>query len=72
MLLDSELIVKQLSHEYKIENANMQKFFIEVWNLMLDFGSVNFTHVRREENKDADRLVNQTLDKEMAQGGLFD
>ncbi len=69
--LDSELIVKQLNHEYKIENENMQKFFIEVWNLMLDYKSVTFSHVRREDNKDADRLVNEALDKELAQGGLF-
>ncbi len=69
--LDSELVVKQLNHEYKIENKNMQKFFIEVWNLTLDFGRVAFQHVLREQNKEADRLLNEALDKELAQGGLF-
>jgi len=69
--LDSELVVKQLNHEYKIENENMQKFFLEIWNLMLDFASVKFMHVRREQNKDADRLVNEAIDKEMGQGGLL-
>lgn len=69
--LDSELVVKQLNHEYKIENENMQKFFMEIWNLTLDYGKVAFTHVRREQNKDADRLVNEALDKEMGRGGLF-
>lgn len=69
--LDSELIVKQLNHEYKIENERMQKFFIEVWNLMLDYKSVSFGHVAREKNKEADKLVNEALDKELAQGGLF-
>jgi ribonuclease HI len=69
--LDSELIVKQLNHEYKIENVNMQKFFLEVWNLMLDYRSVTFGHVKREQNKEADKFVNEALDKEMGQGGLF-
>lgn len=69
--LDSELIVKQLKHIYKIENENMQKFFIAVWNLMLDFKSVSFTHIRREKNKEADGLLNEALDNETAQGGLL-
>lgn len=65
--LDSELIVKQLNHEYKIADATMQKHFITVWNLMLDFGSVTFTHVRREKNKVADSEVNRALDAHAAQ-----
>ena len=62
--LDSELIVKQLNHEYKIEEENLQPLFLKVWNLMLDFGSINFVVVPREENKEADRLVNEALDIE--------
>ncbi len=69
--LDSELIVKQLNHEYKISKENMQKYFIEVWNTMLDFKSVVFIHVLREQNKIADAMVNQALDGEVGQGGLF-
>lgn len=69
--LDSELIVKQLNHEYKIENENMQKFFLQVWNLMTDYKEVTFAHVRREQNKEADKFVNLALDKELGQGGLF-
>jgi ribonuclease HI len=65
--LDSELIVKQLNHEYKISKQNTQKYFIEVWNLMLDFGKVTFVHVPREQNKIADEMVNKALDKEEAQ-----
>ena len=60
--LDSELVAKQLSHEYKIEEPNIQKLFLKVWNLMLDFGSVKFISIPREKNKEADRLVNQALD----------
>lgn len=69
--LDSELIVKQLNHQYKVTQENTQKYFLEVWNVMLDFGSVTFQHVPREENKVADGLVNAALDEEMCQGGLL-
>lgn len=69
--LDSELVVKQLNHEYKLKEERIQKFFIEIWNLSLDFGEVTFSHVPREENKVADRLVNEALDAEEKQKKLI-
>ena len=63
-LVDSELLVKQLNHEYKIKEEELQSLFIQIWNLMLDFGAVTFQHVPREQNKEADALVNQALDQE--------
>lgn len=69
--LDSELIVKQLSHQYKIENENMQKFFLIVWNLILDFKSVSFLHIPREQNKEADKMANQGVDSGSGVGGLI-
>lgn len=59
---DSQLVVRQFNRQYKVENANMQKFFLELWNLTIDFGSVTFTEIPREENKEADKMVNQALD----------
>ena len=64
--MDSELIVKQLSHQYKIEEPNLQQLFLQVWNLMLDFGPIKFVAVPRERNKEADRLVNQVLNNQQA------
>jgi len=60
---DSELMVNQLNHEYKLKEERIQKYFIEIWNLMLDFKGVKFNHVPREKNKVADGMVNETLDK---------
>ncbi|MEK7630599.1 MAG: ribonuclease HI family protein [Patescibacteria group bacterium] len=60
--MDSELACRQLCHEYKVENENIIPLFLKVWNLMIDFGEVTFTHVPREKNKDADRMVNEALD----------
>ena len=67
--LDSELVVKQLNHEYKLKDARIQDFFIEIWNLMLDFSKAEFIHIPREKNKIADALVNEALDAQ--QNKLF-
>jgi ribonuclease HI len=59
---DSELLVKQMTGQYKVEHPEIQKLFLELWNLTLDFARVEFKAVPREKNKAADRLVNETLD----------
>jgi ribonuclease HI len=69
--LDSELVVKQLKHEYKLKEKHIQDFFLEIWNLMLDFKSVGFYHIPREKNKIADKLVNEMLDAKTKQGSLL-
>jgi len=68
--LDSELVVRQLNHEYKLKEEYIQKNFIEIWNLMLDFKSVKFYHIPREKNSIADALVNQALDEQCKQKTL--
>ena len=69
--LDSELIVKQLNHEYKLKDARIQKYFIEIWNLALDFRRVNYSHIPREKNKIADGMVNKALDAREKQDKLL-
>lgn len=68
---DSELLVKQMNGEYKIENAKIQPLFLELWNLTIDFKRVKFSAVPRERNKDADRLVNEALDRQTQKQSLF-
>lgn len=60
--MDSELLTKQFNAEYKVKDPDLQSLFVEVWNLKQDFKSVEFRHVPREQNKEADRLVNEALD----------
>lgn len=60
--VDTELLYKQVNCQYKILEPELQKLFIEVWNLMQDFKEVSFKKIPREENRAADRLVNQALD----------
>ena len=69
--LDSELVVKQLNHQYKIKESEIQKTFLKLWNLMPDFGEITFTHILRGQNKQADRLVNEALDGAKNENSLF-
>ncbi len=61
--LDSELVVKQLNGEYKVKNKDLAPLFLKIHNLKIGFSSVTFTHVRREFNKEADRLANAAMDR---------
>lgn len=69
--LDSELVVKHLNHQYKIKDEKIIPLFIKIWNTMLDFDKVTFTHIPREKNKEADKLVNKILDAESGQQKFF-
>ncbi|MEK7061886.1 MAG: ribonuclease HI family protein [Patescibacteria group bacterium] len=68
---DSELLVKQMNGEYKILDEKIQKFFIEIWNLKMDFKAVKFKSIPRENNKEADRMVNEALDGHAGSQKLF-
>ncbi len=68
---DSELLVKQLNGRYKILEPNLQPYFLKVWNLKIDFKKITFKSIPREQNKDADRLVNEALDAQNSDRKLF-
>jgi ribonuclease HI len=59
---DSELLVSQVNGEYKVLDEKIQKLFMELWNLRLDFKKIKFKLIPREKNREADKLVNQALD----------
>ena len=61
--LDSQLIARQLNGEYKIEEEKLFPLFIKIWNLKMDFGPIKFSEIPREQNKEADRLANEAMDK---------
>jgi ribonuclease HI len=60
--LDSELVVKQLNGQYKVKEPTLKVLWSSIKNLEGMFQSIKFTHVRREKNKEADKIVNETLD----------
>ncbi len=59
---DSELLVRQMTGAYKVKNAGLKPLFSSACGLVATFDSVRFTHVRREENTEADRLANEAMD----------
>lgn len=60
--MDSELIVKQMTGQYKIKQPALQDLAGQVIKLLKNFGSYSFHHVRREYNTEADAQVNLALD----------
>jgi ribonuclease HI len=60
---DSELLVKQLRGEYRVKNPGLQPLFQDARALVARIGRVTFEHVRRELNKEADRLANLAMDE---------
>jgi ribonuclease HI len=70
--LDSELVVNQLNHKYKVNDGNIQKFFLLIWNITIDFKEVYYSHIPREKNSEADKLANLALDETTrAQSRMF-
>jgi ribonuclease HI len=59
---DSELVVRQVEGRYKVKNAGMKELHEEVKRALRGLDSWSIHHVKRAENADADRLVNQALD----------
>ena len=59
---DSELMVKQMRGEYRVKSAGLRALFDQADRLARELGKVEYRHVKREQNEEADRLVNEALD----------
>jgi ribonuclease HI len=59
---DSELLVKQMRGEYKVKHPGLQPLVARARLLVGQLDDVVFQHVRREQNKEADRLSNLGMD----------
>ena len=62
LLGDSELVVKQVRGEYRVKDANLKPLHAQARQALSAFSEWSFDHVRREQNAEADALVNQALD----------
>lgn len=60
---DSELLVKQMRGEYRVKNAGLQPLHQQARAIAESLERVVYEHVRREQNKDADRLANLAMDE---------
>jgi ribonuclease HI len=59
---DSELLVKQMRGEYKVNNETLRALQREAAELAARLDTISYTAVRRTHNELADRLVNEALD----------
>jgi ribonuclease HI len=59
---DSELLVKQMTGEYRVKNEALKELNERAARLARRLRRVDYTAVRREHNELADRLVNEALD----------
>jgi ribonuclease HI len=60
---DSELVVKQIDGRYRVKHPDMLPLHRDAQALLREFEKATVSHVRREQNKDADRLANRALDE---------
>lgn len=59
--MDSELVAKQLSGDYRVKDSNIKPLFERALNMLKSFKSFEIKHIEREKNKEADKLVNKAI-----------
>jgi ribonuclease HI len=60
---DSELMVKQMRGQYQVKSAELKPLFERAKKMAQGLASFRIEHVYREQNREADALVNQALDE---------
>lgn len=67
MFLDSKLIVEQMNGRYKVKNEGLKPLFWHIRDLIMKLGgAVTFSFIPREQNQEADALVNEAIDYYLA------
>jgi ribonuclease HI len=59
--LDSELVAKQLAGDYRVKDSGLKPLFERAMNMLKSFKSFEIRHIERENNKEADKLVNRAI-----------
>lgn len=59
---DSELVVKQIKGEYQVRNEGIRPLYDLAMRWIAVIPRFSISHVRREQNKEADKLANQAMD----------
>jgi len=60
---DSELLVRQMSGQYKVKSSELKPLFERARKMAQTFASFKIDHVYREQNAEADALANEALDE---------
>ena len=59
--LDSELVAKQITGEYRVKDKNIKPLFDRAVNMLKSFKGFEINRIDRSENKEADKLVNKAI-----------
>jgi len=59
---DSELVVKQIQGEYQVKNESIRLLYDSAGRWIRLIPRFSISHVRRENNKEADKLANLAMD----------
>ena len=65
---DSLMMVNQMNGVYKVKNHDLMQVYSDVLGLLSKLDSYSFTHVPREQNKEADAEVNRIIDENTTRG----
>ena len=65
LISDSELLVRQIKGIYKVKNPTLQDLHSRAKELIAQLDWFSIGHALREQNRDADRLANEAMDKGM-------
>ena len=58
--------MRQVNGQYKVKDAGLKPLHAQACQLLSRFHEVYVKHVRREQNAEADRLVNDAIDAAQA------
>ncbi len=61
--LDSQLVVRQMTGEYKVRDSGLMPLFLQARALYSQYNKGSIHHIPREENSEADALANEAIDK---------
>lgn len=59
---DSELMVRQLTGQYKVKSNDLKPLFEQAQRTLITLGDWSICHVRRAQNERADALANRAMD----------
>ena len=58
---DSKLVIEQMSGKYKVRSKHLELLYNSAKNIISEFNTVTFIHIKRTENKYADKMANDSL-----------
>lgn len=61
--LDSQLVVRQMTGVYKVRDPRLLPLHLKAKRLYGEYKNASISHIPREENREADRLANEAIDK---------